>query len=115
MIFSLIPQTYAASWSSINPDCVDQGVATIKGIECVFQNIISPIPALLALIAVGMIILAGIKILMAGSEPKAYASAWNTFTWALIGLVLLSVAWLILILIKRFTGADVTNFTIPTI
>jgi hypothetical protein len=111
MIFQLVPQAYAAAWSS---ECVSEGVATIKGIECVFQNLISPIPVLLALVAVGMIIMAGIRLLTAGADPKAVAAAWSTFTWAVVGLILLAVAWLILILIKNFTGVDVTTFTIGT-
>ena len=114
MIFQLVPQAYAAEWL---PECTytvpDEGkVATIKGIECLFKNLISPVPALLALVAVGMIIFAGIRLLTAGADTKAVAAAWSTFTWAVIGLILLSVAWLILILIKNFTGADVTTFKI---
>lgn len=112
MNFQLIPQAYAAAWTG---DCVSQeGVATIKGIECLFENLISPIPTLLALVAVGMIIMAGIKLITAGGDPKAVASAWSTFTWAVVGLILLAVAWLILIVIKNFTGADVTQFSLPT-
>ena len=121
MIFQLVPQAYAASWVSINPDCVFSNtttgvanVATIKGVECLFQNLITPAPALLALIAVGMIVFAGIRLLISGADPKAYAAAWNTFTWAIIGLILLSAAWLIIVLIGKFTGANVTTFGIPT-
>lgn len=113
MTFQLIPQAYAASWTSINPDCVSpEGVATIKGIECLFQNLINPIPALLALVAVGMIVFAGIRLLTAGADPKAYKAAWDTFTWAVIGLILLSAAWLIIVLIGKFTGAPISTFTV---
>jgi len=108
MIFTLVSPVYAAtSWSG---ECVSDGVATIQGITCLLQNLLSPIPALIALVAIGMIIMAGIRIINAGSDPKALASAWATFTYALIGLILLAIVWLVLILIKNFTGADVTNF-----
>lgn len=119
MIFQLIPQAYAAiipatQWEG--KGCTQDGVPTIKGIECIFQNIIGPVPSLLALVAVGMIVLAGARLLMAGSDPKAYAAAWSTFTWAVIGLILLAVAWLIIILIQRFTGTTgITNFGIPSL
>lgn len=107
MSFQLVSIAYAATpWGT---DCVSDGVATIQGLTCLLQNIISPLPALIALVAVGMIIMAGIRIINAGSEPKALASAWSTFTYALIGLILLAVVWLALVLIKNFTGADVTN------
>lgn len=125
MTFQLVPQAYAADLASKWSDqCVYKvtdyqgnvtgSIATLKGIECLFKNLISPVPALLALVAVGMIIFAGVRLLMAGADAKATAAAWNTFTWAVIGLILLSVAWLVLILIKNFTGADVTTFSIPT-
>lgn len=112
MIIQFVSPAYAATvWGG---DCVKDGVATIRGIECLFSNIISPVPALLGLVAVGMIIMAGIRLVTAGSDAKAVASAWSTFTWAVIGLILLSVIWFILILIGKFTGAPVTTFSIPT-
>lgn len=111
MILQLVPQAYAASaWTGA---CVSpEGVATINGVECLFQNLISPVPALLALVAVGMIIFAGVRLLTAGADPKAYAAAWNTLTWAVIGLILLSAAWLIIVLIGKFTGANLSTFTV---
>ena len=51
-----------------------------------------------------MVIMAGIRLVSAGADSKAYASAMQTFQWAVIGLILLSGAWLILILIDRLTG-----------
>ena len=119
MLLNLIPQVMAAE-SAWTDECtysftdvgVEAKVATLKGIECLFKNLIKPAPALLALVAVGMVIFAGIRILMAGSDPKALASAWKTFTWAIIGLILVSASWIIIILIERFTGAQVSTFTI---
>ena len=61
-----------------------------------------------------MIIWAGIRIINSGADPKAYASAMATMQYAIIGIILLSGAWLILVLIERFTGAPVTQFGIPT-
>ncbi|KKT40520.1 hypothetical protein A3K29_01005 [Candidatus Collierbacteria bacterium RIFOXYB2_FULL_46_14] len=118
MTLSFIPQAYAASnWSG---ECVGQNVAgvdatdvaSIQGITCLLRNVLSPIPALIALAAVGIIIMAGIRLTTAGSDPKAVASAWNMFTWAVIGLILLSAVWLALVLIENFTGAKVTQFGI---
>ncbi len=113
MSFQIISPVFAADWSSINADCVGTGdasnVATIRGIECVLTNIVKPLPALIALAAVIMIIMAGIRIVNAGSDAKALASAWSTFTYAIVGLILLSVVWLALVIVKNFTGADVTN------
>lgn len=118
MSFQLIPQAYAATkWTG---ECIGivatQGsggnieVATIQGVTCLIKNILAPMPAFIALVAVGIIIMAGIRLTTAGSDPKAVASAWNMFTWAIIGLVLLAGVWLALIIIENITGAKVTQF-----
>lgn len=121
MPFRFISQVQAADWLSISPDCLGQNirgvdatdVASINGITCLIQNILSPVPALMALVAIGMLILAGIRLMTAGAEPKAIASAWSMFTWAIIGLVLLAGVWLVLVIIENFTGAPVTKFGLP--
>lgn len=93
------------------PDyCEVNGVATIRGLECVIKNLLQPLPALIALSALIMIIIAGIRLTTAGSDPKMVAAAWRTFTWAIVGLILLAGAWLILVAVEKFTGAPVTNF-----
>lgn len=60
-----------------------------------------------------MMIFAGIKYMNAGGDPKAVQSAQQTMTWAIVGILLLSVAWLLLIIIEQFTGAQVTQFGSP--
>ena len=59
-----------------------------------------------------MIIFAGFRIVTAGSDAKALASAWSTFSYAVIGLILLSAIWLLLVLIEKFTGVPVTQFSV---
>jgi uncharacterized protein YhhL (DUF1145 family) len=95
------------TWTS---DCVTNEVATIRGLECVVANLLKPLPALIALAALIMLIMAGIRLTLSGSDPKANAAAWQTFTWAIVGIVLLAGAWLILVAIEKFTGAKVTEF-----
>ena len=112
MSFQLVTPAYAATASQTcwtQAEMASEGVATIQGITCVIKNILTPLPALIALAAVVMIIMAGIRIINAGSDAKALAAAWLSFTYAVIGLILLAVVWLVLVLIKNFTGADVTN------
>lgn len=93
--------------------CVAEGdVATIKGINCVIRNLVSPMPAIIALAALGMLIYAGIRLISAGADPKQVQSAWNTFTYAIIGIILLAAIWLIFVAIEKFTGAPVTQFGI---
>lgn len=110
-VFLASPVYAASSWSS---DCQVDGVATIRGIECLIGRLLTPLPAIIALAAVIMIIMAGIKIMNAGPDAKAYAAGWSTFSYAVIGLILLSVIWFALILISKYTGStDIINFGIP--
>ncbi len=91
----------------------EEGVATIQGITCIIKNLLYQIPYVIALAALAMVIWAGIRVISAGPDPKAYASAIATLQYAVIGLILLSGAWLILVIIERLTGAQVTQFGIP--
>jgi len=90
-------------------------VATIKGIVCIITRIIKPLPSLIILAAVITLIFGGIRLMTAGGNPKAVASAWQTIMWAVVGIILLSIAWLILVAIEKFTGAQVTSFGFPDI
>jgi len=112
MSFQIVTSAYAAStgWSA---DCTSDGVATIKGIECLITRVLQPIPALLGLAAVVMIIIAGVRLISADpGDSKTIASAYATMTWAVIGLVLLVGIWFALTLVERFTGAPVTQFSV---
>ncbi len=65
----------------------------------------------LAFIALTVVlVVAGIKFLTSGGEPKPIASASQTITWPLLGMLFLVIAWLILRLIEAFTGVPVTRF-----
>lgn len=96
-----------AVWTT---DCVTNEVATIRGLGCVIENLLEPLPAIIALAALIMLIISGIRLTLSGSDPKASAAAWQTFTWAIVGIILLAGAWLIIVAIEKFTGAPVTDF-----
>ncbi len=59
-----------------------------------------------------MLVWGGIRFLTSGGDSKAVQSATMTITWALLGVLFLVIAWLVLLLIKAFTGVDVTIFDI---
>ncbi len=59
-----------------------------------------------------MLIWAGIRYLTSGGDSKALASAGQTITWALLGILFLVIAWLVVRLIEAFTGVPVTQFCI---
>ena len=62
-----------------------------------------------------MLIAGGFKYLTAGGDPKKAESAQKTITYAIFGLALLIGGFFILLFIEKFTGVEVTKFSIsPT-
>lgn len=90
-----------------------EGVATIQGVECLFQNILQVIVPVTGLVFFAMFINGGFKYLTSGGDPKKAAAATKTLTIAFIGLIGVIASWFILLFIKKFTGVDVSIFTIP--
>lgn len=86
------------------------GPAGIQQIQELIQRLINLSVGAAFIILLIMLIYGGIKYLVSGGEAKVLASAGQTFTWAILGILFLVIAWLILLLIKAFTGVDVTQF-----
>ena len=86
--------------------------AGLSEIETVFTNVISVVVGLGFITLLVMLVMAGIQYLTSGGEPKAVQAAHQTVTWAFLGIVFMAIAWLVLQLIKVFTGIDVTSFNI---
>jgi hypothetical protein len=59
-----------------------------------------------------MLIMGGFKFITAGGDPKAIEGAKKTLTYAIMGIVLVALSFLILQFISTFTGVDVTQFKI---
>ena len=87
-------------------------VATIRGFEWIFQNIVVSILSLAGIVLFILLLLGGFKYMTSGGNPENAASAQKTISYAIVGLVLIALSYLILIFIQAFTGADVTNFII---
>lgn len=89
--------------------------AGLDEIESIFTSVISVTVGLAFMTMLVLIVWAGIKYLTSGGEPKAVASAHQTVTWALLGIVFMAIAWLVLQLIHVFTGINVTIFNIKVL
>lgn len=100
-------------------DCKDPKFAPcpagLEQIEVVFSNVISVVVGLGFVAMLVTLVMAGIKYLTSGGDPKAIAAAHQAVTWALLGVVFMAIAWLILQLIHTFTGIDVTIFNIKAL
>lgn len=88
------------------------GVATIKGLEGIFSNLVSSVLGLAGIALFIMLLIGGFKYLTSGGNPKSLESAKNTITYAIIGIVLVALTFLILEFIRISTGANVTNFVV---
>lgn len=89
--------------------------AGLTQFEEVFTSVISVVVGLGFIVLLIMLILAGFKYLTSGGEPKAVTAAHQTVTWALLGILFMAIAWLVLLLIRAFTGIDVTKFNIKVL
>jgi len=87
-------------------------IATIKGFEWIFYNVVSVILGLAGIALFIMLIIGGFKYLTSAGNPENAQSAQKTITYALMGLVLIALAYLILVFIESITGANVTTFTV---
>lgn len=75
-----------------------------------FIKILTPIAAVAFLI---MLIWGGYQLIFSGGDPKAAAGARTTLTFAIIGVLLVIVSWLILLLIWKITNVNVIDVHIP--
>ena len=115
MMFNLIPLIYAAPppWEGLEgAQGGEKDVATIASLTSLFQNAVTGITAFAGVVLFIVLISAGFTFLFSGGDAKKLEKAKNTFTYALIGMVVIISAYLIIQLIQTFTGANVTEFNL---
>ena len=87
--------------------------AKISDTVGILENIIKLLAPAAGIAFFIMLLIGGFQFLTSGGAPKAAGAARATLTYALIGIILVVVSWLILVLIKNITGAEVTTVEIP--
>jgi hypothetical protein len=94
--------------------CVSDGVATIQGAQCLISNVFAVAITFIGLAAFVMLIVGSFGYMLSGGNTKGTETARNTITFAIVGIVVALSAFIILNLIKNFTGVEeVTQFEIP--
>jgi hypothetical protein len=88
------------------------GIAQISDFECIFGNVVKVALAFAGVVLFVLLIVGGLKYITSGGDPKATEGAQKTITYAILGLVLILLSYLILVLIHAITGVDVTQFKI---
>lgn len=85
----------------------------ISALEGIYKNAVSAIIALAGIALFVMVVVGGVKYITSGGDPKATEGAKNTITYAVGGLLLLLLSYLILYIIGQITGAtNITRFQI---
>lgn len=115
VISSLTFAPLARAQSAWSGKCIAQGdVATVQGLECLFGNVLQVIVGIAGIVFFVMFISGGFQYLFSSGDQKKVATASSTLTMAIMGLVGVVASYLILKLIQTITGANITNFVIPS-
>ena len=86
--------------------------AKLSALEGVFGRVVGAVLALGGIVLFIMLISGGFKYITSGGHPKGVEEAKKTLTYAIGGMVLLALSFLLLRFIEQFTGAEVTKFKI---
>lgn len=79
----------------------------------IFEGILSAAIPFAGIVLFVMLVIGGFQFLTSGGDPKKAGAARNTLTYAIIGIVLVALAYLILVIISEFTGVEgILNFEI---
>ncbi len=84
--------------------CAEGGVARLSCIPIVLQNIINFLIIFAGIVAVFLIIYAGIKFIMSEGDPEKVSSARKTLIYAIAGFIFVLMSYVFVNLIGQFTG-----------
>lgn len=87
-------------------------IATIEDLGVLFERIVGYILGFAGIVLFILLIMGGFKYITSGGDPKAVEGAKKTLTYAIGGLIVILFSFLILIIIGKITGVDVTSFNI---
>lgn len=83
--------------------CLDNGVATLRCIPVVFNNVIRAALIFVGIVALFFIIYAGFSFVTSGGDPKKVQGARQIMTFAIIGLTIVLLSFAILYFIGYVT------------
>lgn len=107
--FYLINASSAFAFISLDWEktgCLENGVATLRCIPIVFQNVVNWLLIFGAVSAIFFILFAGVKFIRSGGQPKLVEDARNTLTYAIIGFILILLSFAIINFISAATGVS---------
>jgi len=93
-------------------------IPTLQDLEILFGNVVGVILGLAGIVLFIMLLSGGFKYITAGGDPKGVEGAKKTLTYAIGGIVVIALSYLILNLIGVITGATAIStfkvFQTPT-
>lgn len=93
--------------------CSVDGAATIQCLIPLLTNAIKAVVSFGAVALFIMLLVGGFKFLVSSGDPKKLESARGTVTQAIVGIAIMSLAYLIIYTIEKFTGVEVTTISLP--
>lgn len=101
-------------FAQVNTAIVDNNAPnTLKDLEKVFVNIVTAAVPAAGLVLFVILLFGGLSYMSAGDDPKKVSSAKQMITYAIIGMIVVAMAFLILKLVALFTGVDaITTFQV---
>lgn len=90
-----------------------EGVATIQCLVPLIANTIKAVTALGALALFMMLLVGGFNFLFSGGDQKKLELARGTVTQAIVGIVIMALAYVIIRTIQVFTGVDLSTLQFP--
>ncbi len=91
---------------------MNSDVAKISDLGIIFKNVVSAALGFAGIVLFVLLLMGGFKYITSGGDPKATEEAQKTITYAILGLILILASYLILVLISKITGVDVTQFKV---
>ena len=82
--------------NAVQNTTIPNDVVSLAAIPALFSNILAVAVGLIGLLSFAMLISGGVKFLTSGGDQKAVEQAKGTITWAIFGLVLAILSFLIL-------------------
>ncbi len=89
------------------------GIATIADLGTIFSNIVKSFLTFAGIVLFVFLLVGGFRYITSGGDPKAVDAAQKTITYAIGGLVVILLSFLVLVLIGNITGVtSITEFNI---
>ena len=102
---------------SIGTEIVPGNIAPINNILIIVQAVVRFILVIAFVVAFIILLVGGVRWIISGGDEKAVGSARNTITGALIGLVIVLIAYAIIRVVEVFFNLNIVTggVTIPTV